>query len=116
MAPVKQTVLFKILCEVPRFTHVPVKVFVSPGLKIRKGLDLVPSLVNSRTEACRSESGGMLLTTADGSAPLQLRENHNAGWRAGAHISAAHPAVQRLERRARTAFDYIEASVALCSL
>jgi hypothetical protein len=78
MAPVKQTVLFKILCEVPRFTHVPVKVFVSPGLKIRKGLDLVPSLVNSRTEACRSESGGMLLTTADGSAPLQLRENRNA--------------------------------------
>lgn len=43
MAHVKQTVLFKMLCEDPKFTHVPVKVFVSPGLKIRKGLDPVPS-------------------------------------------------------------------------
>jgi hypothetical protein len=70
MAHVKQTVLFKMLCEDPKFTHVSLKDFVSPGLKIRKGPDLVPSLVNSRREACRSESGGMLLTTADCSAPL----------------------------------------------
>jgi hypothetical protein len=33
MALVKQTVLFKMLCEDPEFTHVPVKVFVSPGLE-----------------------------------------------------------------------------------